>query len=285
MLLIKISFLKSLLGIFLSVIIAIPLVLYPLLYFYQDKLLFFPRKIDNNYLNSLKKQYSDAKEVQIMTPDKITLHGWYVKNSQKEQSPLLIYFGGNAEEVSNLLWDIDQFKNWSLLLVNYRGYGLSEGSPSEKNLFNDAVLLYDEFSQKTEIDNNKIVAIGRSLGTGVAVYLASQRNLTGIILVSPYDSIRSLAQEVYPFVPISLLLKHHFDSLARAPLINIPMLALIAQEDKIISPRHSLALIKAWGGVTYQIIIPDSDHMSIATRREYWKSITAFLNKLENDAH
>jgi pimeloyl-ACP methyl ester carboxylesterase len=274
-------FIKSLLKIILGVIIAIPLLLYPLLYFVQDKLIFAQRKMDNQFLNWIRREYPNA-EVQITTPDNVTLHGWYVKNSPEKQSPLLIFFGGNAEEVSGHVMELDQFKGWSLLLVNYRGYGLSEGSPSEKNLFNDAVLLYDTFSKRADVDPNKIVAFGRSLGTGVAVYLASQRPLKGLILVSPYDSLRGIAQEIYPYVPVSWLLKHHFDSQALAPSINIPMLALIAEEDRIIPPSHSVALIEAWGGVTQQQWIQDSDHNNITMGRGYWETIRAFLNQLKD---
>lgn len=270
---------KSLIRIIVGVIIAIPLLLYPLLYFAQDKLIFVQRKMDNNLLNWIRREYPDA-EVQITTPDNVALHGWYVKNRSEKQSPLLIYFGGNAEEVSGQIMELDQFKGWSLLLVNYRGYGLSEGSPSETNLFNDAVLLYDTFSKMADIDSKRIVAFGRSLGTGVAVYLASQRPLKGIILVSPYDSLRHIAQKNYPYVPVSRLLKHHFDSLALAPSIKIPMLALIAEDDRIIPPSHSVALIAAWAGVTQQQIIQDSDHNSITMERGYWESIGAFLNSM-----
>jgi len=268
---------KSLLRITLGVIIAIPLLLYPLLYFAQDKLIFMQRKMDNSLLNWIRKEYPNA-EVQITTPDNIRLHGWYIKNNAQKKSPLIIYFGGNAEEVSGQLMALEPLNGWSLLLVNYRGYGLSEGSPSEKHLFNDAVLLYDTF----RADAESIVAYGRSLGTGVAVYLASQRPLKGVILVSPYDSIRHIAQKNYPYVPVSYLLKHHFDSLALAPSLKMPMLALIAAKDKMIPPSHSFALIEAWGGVTQQEIIPDADHNNITLGLRYWDYISAFLLNLEN---
>lgn len=271
------SLIKSLL-IVVGIIIAIPLLLYPFLYLAQDNILFLQRKINIKQLNQIKREYPNA-EVQITTLDNVTLHGWYLQNSQEKQSPLLIYFGGNAEEVSEYLRDlVEPFKAWSLLLVNYRGYGLSEGSPSEKKLFNDAVLLYDTFSKRADVDPNRIMAFGSSLGTGVAVYLASQRPLKGIILVSPYDSVRSVAQEMYPYAPVSLLLKHHFNSLALAPSIKIPMLALIAEQDKTIPPPHSFALIEAWGGITQQKILPNVDHTNVMTGNGYWESITAFIN-------
>jgi len=275
-------FIESLLRIILAVLIAIPLLLYPFLYFMQERLIFIERKMDNDVLEKIRKEYPNT-EVRIKTPDNVILHGWFVKNSTEEQSPLLIYFGGNAEEVSGHLMEIDFFKGWSLLFVNYRGYGLSSGKPSEKHLFNDALLLYDTFSKRADINHNKIVVIGRSLGTGVAVYLAAQRALKGVVLVSPYDSIRSLGQERFPYVPVSLLLKHPFDVMGYAPSIKIPMLALIAQDDEIISPPHSFALIKAWGGSTHQRIIPNTGHNEITMGQGYWENIITFLDQLKND--
>jgi pimeloyl-ACP methyl ester carboxylesterase len=277
------SLIESLLRIILGVLIAIPLLLYPFLYFAQEKLLFIQQKRNYDRFDWVRQDYPQAEELQIKTPDDVMLHGWFVKNSPKKQSPLLIYFGGNAEEVSGHVRDIELLTGWSLLLVNYRGYGLSEGSPSEQNFFNDAVLLYDTFANRADIDPNNVVAFGRSLGTGVAVYLASQRPLKGLILVSPYDSIRNVAQRIYFYVPVSLLLKHPFDSRALAPSIKTPMLALIAEQDRLIPPQHSFALIEAWGGVTQQQMIPDTYHNNIQIGHGYWESITAFLDSMLED--
>ncbi|MDM8564662.1 acetylxylan esterase [Candidatus Halobeggiatoa sp. HSG11] len=267
----------SIIRIIVGTIIAIPLLLYPYLYFIQEKLLFIRQDLSHSVQN-----YSFVEEVQIKTHDNVTLHGWLVKSEPK--APLLIYFGGNAEEVSGHIMDYKQLAGWSLLLVNYRGYGLSTGSPSEKNLFNDAVLLYDTFANRSDVDSNKIVAFGRSLGTGVAVYLASQRNLQGVVLVSPYDSMKNLAQEYYPYVPVSLLLKHHFDSMSYASVIKAPMLTMIAELDQIITPKHSLRLVKAWGGTVQQKIIKNANHDDISLASQYWETVTYFLDSvLEKD--
>jgi pimeloyl-ACP methyl ester carboxylesterase len=275
-----ISIIKSLLRIVVGILIAIPLLLYPFLYLAQEKLLFLQQPRDYEYFDWVRQEYPSVEELQIKTPDNITLHGWLVKNQFKKPSPLLIYFGGNAEEVSGLVRKAELLTGWSLLLVNYRGYGLSEGSPSQKALFDDAVWLYDTLTQRADIDSNQVLAFGRSLGTGVAVHLAAQRPLRGIILVSPYDSVRNVAQRVYFYAPVSLLLKHPFDSLAVAPSIKVPMLALIAEHDRIIPHSHSYALIDAWGGVTEQYTIPNSNHNNMIIGQGYWEYITAFLDSI-----
>ncbi len=272
------SLINSLFRIILGVIIAIPLLLYPYLYFAQDQLLFIQPKISNQTLKRIKQENPNVEEIRIETADNVILHGWFVKNSAAQKSPLLIYFGGNSEELSGEIREFDQFKKWSLLLINYRGYGLSQGKPSEKHLFSDAVLIYDNFAKRADIDKEKIVAIGRSLGTGVAVHLASQRAIKGVILITPYDSIKNVAQGVYPYAPVSWLLKYHFDSQALAPSIKIPMLALIAQNDKMIPPSHAFALIKAWGGTVHKKIIPNTVHNNISHGRGYWESVKEFLD-------
>ncbi|MCK5720652.1 MAG: alpha/beta hydrolase, partial [Thiomargarita sp.] len=206
-----------------------------------------------------------------------TLQAWYFKNNSQSPAPLIIYFGGNAEEVSSHFTDLEHFTGWSLLLVNYRGYGLSEGKPSEKVLFDDALLIYDKFAARTDIDAQKIVAFGRSLGTGIAVYLAAHRKLAGVILISPYDSVASIAQEVYPYAPISLLLNHPFRVINYANKIQIPMLALIAKNDHIIPPHHSFKLIDAWGGQVHKKVIENTDHNNIVNETEVWQQISLFL--------
>jgi len=272
--------LKSFLRIICGVIIGVTLVLYPLLYFLQEKLIFRTQSIEEKRYHHIKKNFPNS-EVQILTPDGVKLHGWLVKSSQATNGRLLIYFGGNSEEVSWFLDNISYLKGWSLLLMNYRGYGLSEGSPSEKNLFQDALLIYDKFSKREEVDKKRIVVMGRSLGTGVGVFLASRRPLQGIILVSPYDSLQSLAKNIYPYVPVSLLSKHPFDSISRVSNIKIPLVALFASNDRVVPPKHSKKLIEKWKGPKQFHEFKGYGHNSITLAKKYWPRITEFLASLE----
>jgi len=272
--------LKSFLRIICGVIIGVTLVLYPLLYFLQEKLIFRTQNIEEKRYLHIKKNFPNS-EIQMLTPDGVKLHGWFVKSSHDKSGRLLIYFGGNSEEVSWFLDNIPYLKGWSLLLVNYRGYGLSQGSPSEKNLFQDALLIYDKFSKREEIDEKRIVVMARSLGTGVGVFLASQRPLQGIILVSPYDSLQSLAKNIYPYVPVSLLLKHPFDSISRVSNIKIPLLALFASNDRVVPSKHSKKLIERWKGPKQFHEFKGFGHNSITLAEKYWTRITEFLASLE----
>lgn len=269
------------LKILLLIILSAVLIIYLVLYLIQDKLVFRIQDINSDNLKKIRKNFPKA-EMTVTTPDSITLHGWFVESKIAGKSPLLIYFGGNAEEVSYvLLDDIHRYDGWSVAFFNYRGYGLSEGEPSDETLYQDALFLYDQLSARDDVDTSKIVAMGRSLGTGVAVYLAHKRNLRAIILVTPYDSVESVAKERYPFVPMSIFLKNKFNSLKFAPNIETPMLALIAENDRTIPPHHADTLIEHWNGDVQKHVIPDVHHNNIVEDEKYWEIITKYLEDIE----
>jgi len=246
-----------------------------LIYFLQERLIFFPQPVAQDPLQA--NPGAAIEEVSLVTADQVRLRGWLVK-ATPTPAPLLLYFGGNAEEVSWLASTADRYAGWSLLLFNYRGYGRSEGKPGETELFADALQIHDYAAKRAQ--GGRVAVMGRSLGSGVAVYLAAQRPVAGVILVSPYDSIESVAQGVYPFLPISLMLKHRFDSLSRAPGIKAPLLCLVASGDRVIPRPHSERLYAAWGGPRQWREIRPADHDSLAGEPEYWRAIAAFLDGL-----
>ncbi|MEK7435461.1 MAG: alpha/beta fold hydrolase [Pseudomonadota bacterium] len=248
-----------------------------LIYFLQERLIFFPQPLTQDPLKANTGAAIEA--VSLSTYEGPELRGWLVHASAtRTPAPILIYFGGNAEEVSWLASTAGQYAGWSLLLINYRGYGGSEGKPGEIELFADALQIYDYAAGRAQ--GGRVALMGRSLGSGVAVYLAAQRPVAGVILVSPYDSIESVARGVYPFLPIALMLKHRFDSLSRAAQIRTPLLCLVASEDRVIPRPHSERLYAAWGGPRQWREISPAGHDSIADAPEYWRAIAGFLQAL-----
>jgi uncharacterized protein len=255
------------------------------LYVFQDQLLFRRMPLAAAEAAQIARSHPEAEAVSINVDPGVTLRGWLVPGAGASPHPLLIYFGGNEDEVSWMLDKHAQFPGWSLLLVNYRGYGLSNGEPSEAALLTDDVKLFDWVAARVNVDRHRIVAMGRSLGTGVAVHLASQRPLAGVILITPYDSMVAVAQVHYPLLPVGLLLRHRFDSLSRARGIDIPMLALVAEEDEVIPPIHAQSLQAAWAGPTLWQLIADADHASISRSPVFWQRIRDFLDGLGQTAH
>ena len=251
-----------------------------LLYFSQEKFIFFPQAVSAGKIKQIELKYKNAEEIALKTPDNVFIRGWLVKNGTAKQTPLVIYFGGNSDELSNMIELSQKFGSWSLALINYRGYGLSEGKPGEKEFFSDALTIYDYFSGRADIDRANIVVFGRSIGTGVAVYLAKNRPVKGVVLVSPYDNIISLAEREFPYVPVGLILKHRFDSISVASSINLPLLVLTAEKDKTVPQEYSQRLAAKWGGPHETVLISGKGHDDINSSPLYWQSVNNFLNSM-----
>ena len=166
------------------------------------------------------------------------------------------------------------FSDYSVYLINYRGYGNSEGSPSESGLFSDALAIYDQISGQ----HDAISAYGRSLGSGVAVYLAAQRPLQKLILLTPYDSVVEVAQKLYPMFPIRYLIKDRFDSASLAAGIKIPVLITSAENDREIPLQHTLALKQSFTASTVEyLMIAGAAHNDIVDFPQYRVALKEFI--------
>lgn len=227
---------------------------------------------------------SNVEELNIVTTEHIHLKGWLVQNNSGNRSPLLIYFGGSSQEVSNMIPYFEKLDGWSIALVNYRGYGMSEGSPSEEVLFQDATLIYDTLVEREDIDKTKIAVMGWSLGTGVAVQLSDQRAVDGTILVSPFDSWAHMFQSRdFPFVPLLLIKERYFifNSIGRAPSIRSSLLCLVGSEDNIIHPALSEELVRHWGGEDKLVVYQGANHGLLFQENSSWDDIANFLEDME----
>ena len=258
----------------LAVAVGLPLVVY----LAQDALIFYRQPLPDARRADVAKRFPQAQEVFIQAKDGTKLQAWHVKAA----APLVIYFGGNAEEPSWMLEEAGNTPGVSWLIVNYRGYGLSGGSPGEVALVSDAVEWFDRAMKLPDVDPKRIYAFGRSLGSGVAVALAAQRPVARLILATPYDSLAAVAKRYYWYLPVDLLLKHRFDSIALAPALKQPLLCLIAERDEVIPPVHGERLFDAWGGEKRKIILQESDHNSTDAHPMFWTSIREFLAQRVN---
>lgn len=179
----------------------------------------------------------------------------------------LLYFGGNAEAVSYQLPLLAAaFPEHALYLMNYRGYGGSTGKPTEAALVADALALFD----KVHAEHSDIIVMGRSLGSGVAIHLASLRPASRLVLVTPYNSIQDLAAKRYPYFPVRLLMQDKFESWRYAPKIGVPTLILVAEYDQLV-PRDSTDLLVTHfrDGIATAVVIPGTRHNSISESAEY----------------
>jgi fermentation-respiration switch protein FrsA (DUF1100 family) len=197
-----------------------------------------------------------------------------------ERPPLVIYHGGNAEEVTSFAPDAPQtYGSRAVLLVNYRGYGYSKGKPGEAALVSDAVEIFDWAARRPDIDGKRIAIHGRSLGTGVAVQLVAARPARCVVLTSPFASARDVAKEVYPWLPVSWLLRHPFDSASHAPNVKIPALILIGEVDDLIPKHHSERLAGIWGGPVERASFEGFGHNDVHVNPRYALAIRTFLDR------
>jgi uncharacterized protein len=248
-----------------------------LVYFVQVRLLFAPQPLAANELKAIALRYPGAQEVRLQAEDGVVLHGWFLRNAESapDQAPLLIYYGGNAEEVSWLLVQAPRFSGYSLLLVNYRGYGGSGGRPGEAALYADSLRIYDYASGIA----TSIAVMGRSLGTAMAVHVAARRKVKAVTLVSPYASMTEVASHHYPFLPVSLLLRHRFEAAKNARRIDAPLLVLVAEHDSVVPTSHSRRLFEAWRGPRKWRMIQGAGHNDVSDAPAYWPAIGEFLTE------
>lgn len=260
----------------LSLVIGLPIAVSALLYFSQERLIFHRQPAPGMPPNARDVLIA---RVAIPTGDGLELGGWLARPAAAGDGPLplVIYFGGNAEEVSHMVARTGSMPGWALLALNYRGYGGNPGNPSEQALCADSLSIHEWVAGRPDVDPARIVAFGRSLGSGPAVYLAAQRPLAGVVLVTPYDSLRAVAQRLYPFAPVSLLLKHNFDSASRAPGIATPLLVLAAGRDTVVPIRHARNLYAKWGGPKVWRDFPQSGHNDLDAEPGYWSAVAEFL--------
>jgi len=247
-----------------ALIVAVYLVLCAALFFFQRSLIYFPQP---NAVTSADSQLTlsmpDA-QVSVITRERVGPRA-------------LIYFGGNAEDVSHNLPEFaEAFPEYAVYLLNYRGFGGSSGSPSEAAIAEDALALFDQ----VYASHPQISLIGRSLGSGVAVRLASQRPVQQLILVTPYNSLEEIAARQYPWVPVKWLLKDRFESGKYAAHIRVPTLLLAASDDEVIPRASTQRLLENFPqGVAVLRVVPDSGHNSISDRAQYLQWMGDVLNR------
>lgn len=247
-----------------ALIVAVYLVLCAALFFFQRSLIYFPQP---NAVTSTDSQLTlsmpDA-QVSVLTRERVGPRA-------------LIYFGGNAEDVSrNLPEFAEAFPDYAVYLLNYRGFGGSGGSPSEAAIAEDALALFDQ----VYASHPQVAVVGRSLGSGVAVRLASQRPVQQLILVTPYNSLEEIAARQYPWVPVKWLLKDRFESGKYAAHIRVPTLLLAASDDEVIPRASTQRLQESFPqGVAVLRVVPDSGHNSISDRAQYLQWMGDVLNR------
>lgn len=179
----------------------------------------------------------------------------------------LLYFGGNAENPSGTVRRLAQaFPGHAVYGLHYRGYAGSDGAPSEAALRADAVAWFTHLRAR----HPRLTLVGRSLGSGLALRLAAEHGAERLVLVTPYDSIATIAAGRYPWLPVDLLLRDRFDAWHDAPRVQTPTLLLLAEHDEVIPPASSRALLRHFRpGIATLRVMAGTDHNSIGVHPDY----------------
>lgn len=250
------------------------LALVVLVWLSQERLMFYPHPA---FAPAAAPPGWLLEPVRLAARDGTALAGVLVRPT-RERGPLVIYYGGNAEEVTAYAAQArESYGERAILLVNYRGYGASGGRPGERALVADAIEVFDWAARREDVDPARIALHGRSLGSGVAVQVAAARPVRCVVLTSPFASALGVARSVYPWLPVALLMRHPFDSAAHAPRLGMPALFLMGEADELIPVEHSEALAAAWGGPVERLRLKGFGHNDVSLHPAYNDTIRTFL--------
>ncbi len=234
-----------------------------LMYFKQRDLIYYPQ------LTRVDPAQTDFS----MRREGLVLRGWTVNPGRAKA---IVYFGGNGESIQDSRVEFARwFPDHSAYLVAYRGYGASDGQPDEKSLLADALAVFDHV--KSQHPGQPISVIGRSLGSGVAAYVASKRPVDRLVLVTPYDSLAEIGQAHYSWLPVRWLSTQRYESVTYLAGYKRPVLVVRADRDEVIPAESTERLIASLPAPPQVITLADAGHNGLNDLPAYGQALSAFL--------
>jgi hypothetical protein len=226
-----------------------------------------------------------SERLVVATPDGERLHGLLIPARGPGASagnPLILGFGGNAwngDAVAITLASL--FPDHDVAAFHYRGYAPSSGTPGARAILADALLVHDALARRAR--GRRIVAVGFSLGTGVAARLAAERRLAGAILVTPYDSLAAVAAGHYPWIPVRLLFRHEIPAAKDLARTRTPVAVIAAERDALILPDRTEALSRRAANLVFHRTIPGADHNDIYEREDFRAAMQEALGRFPGE--
>ena len=256
----------------LKILVIIYLAVCGLLYFIQEKLIFFPEKLEKGYKFTFNQNF---EELNFKTEDNVILNGILFKGDTSKG--LIFYLHGNAGslrswgEIAKTYTDL----NYDVFMLDYRGYGKSEGAISSQNqLYNDIQTVYDNL--KTKYPENKIIVLGYSIGTGPATKLASSNHPKLLILQAPYYSLTDIMKHDYPIIP-TFILKYKLETNKYIVDCKMPIVIFHGDEDKVVYYKSSVKLKKLLKANDRLIILEGQGHNGVTNNPNYLSEIKKIL--------
>lgn len=205
-----------------------------------------------------------AERIELTAPDGVRLHGVLVPPARADPSGTVILgFAGNASNAAAIAEFLAAiYPEHPVVAFHYRGYAPSTGRPSAAALLEDAPIAYDHV--RSRLSPERIVVVGISIGSGVAAGLAGRRPVDGLVLVTPFDSLAAVARQRFPWLPVSLLIRHELPSADTLRSSRIPVAILAAERDGVVPSARTAALGSAVRNLVYDVTIPATQHNDVA---------------------
>lgn len=215
------------------------------LYLGQNRLVYFPDRNIGQTPAARGLEYSDEW---LTTADGVRVHAWYVPGAR--DAPVVLFAHGNAGNISHRLHTLELLNRLGagVLILSYRGYGLSEGSPDEAGTYRDAQAAYRHLTTRLGVAPERVVLFGRSLGGGVVSWLAANEACGGLVLESTFTSVPDMAARLYPVFPVRLLARIRYDTRSRMAALRCPVLIVHGPDDEIVPFSHGESLYEALSG-------------------------------------
>jgi hypothetical protein len=211
---------------------------------YEPRMIYYPdRRIDQTP-DRLGLQYED---VFLTTSDGLRINGWFLPASMSRAKLTVLFFHGNAGNISHRFEKLAVLRELGVdaFIIDYRGYGHSQGKPDEQGTYRDAQAAYEYLAQQHKLSPRSIVIYGESLGAAVATDLAAKVDVGGLILEEAFTSVGDVGQKMFPFLPVRWLVRNKYDTLGKMPRIKVPLLIFHSRDDEFFNLRHAQRLLAA----------------------------------------
>jgi len=224
-----------------SIVIGIYVVFAAFLFIFQSHYVYYPERVLSADPSSIRLQF---ESVSFKTADGVRLFGWFIP-SQSARG-VLLFFHGNAGNISHRLESIQIFHQLGLdvFIFDYRGYGQSEGKPTEQGTYKDAEAAWRYLIEERQVSPNEVIVFGRSLGGAVASWLVQSHTPGVLILESTFTSLPDIAATLYPYLPVRPLLRFEYDTAAYLSKIDCPVLIVHSRDDEIMPFSHGRRLFE-----------------------------------------
>jgi fermentation-respiration switch protein FrsA (DUF1100 family) len=228
-------------------------------YFGQRKLMYFP---DRARVEPAAVGLKGVEERVLKTPDGERVIAWYGR--ARPRQPTLLYFHGNGGSLAIRASRIGRFmaEGWGVYMMSYRGYGGSTGHPTEANNIADARLAYGALVLGG-VAPKSIILYGESLGSGIAVRLAAEREVAGVILDAPYTSIVDVAAAAYPFLPVRAFLVDRYETTKYIANVEVPLLVLHGELDPVVPVAMGREVARLANEPKRLVVFPDGGHSDL----------------------